>query len=84
MDKLKNEPLVVRAAVMAALGGILHALVLVGVVPLEPEAEQGLLSALDGALGFILVLWARQHVSPARKYEPEHAADEPTAETDAA
>lgn len=66
MSKLTREPLVVRGAAMAALGGVLHALVMLGVVPIDPDAEQGVLSFVDGALGFALVLWSRKHVTPVK------------------
>lgn len=83
-EKLKNEPLVVRAAIVAVLTAILHLLAVLGVVPLPAEAEDAANGIIDAVAGAVLVWWVRRHVKPVRKgevepeapageYEPEHA-----------
>ena len=34
-----REPLVIRGAIVAALTGLLHTLVVLGVLPIDPEAD---------------------------------------------
>jgi hypothetical protein len=78
--KLAAEPLVVRAAIVAAITGIIHALVVLGVLPITPDQEDAIASAVDLAGAAIAVVWSRSAVSPARTYEPRHSDTEEPSE----
>ncbi|XVV02753.1 hypothetical protein ACQPW3_36200 [Actinosynnema sp. CA-248983] len=60
-----REPLVIRGAIVAALTGLLHTLVVLGVFPIAPEAETAIAGAVDLLGTAVLVIWARGAVTPA-------------------
>ncbi|MCG8926662.1 hypothetical protein [Lentzea sp. CC55] len=60
-----REPLVIRGAIVAAITGLLHTLVVLGVLPIDPEAEAAIAGAVDLLGTAVLVIWARGAVTPA-------------------
>lgn len=62
MKLSKTEPLAVRAAVTAAVTAVVHVAVLLG-LPLTPETETGIGSAVDAVGLLVLILWARAGVT---------------------
>lgn len=68
-----REPLVIRTAIVAAVTALIHALVVLGVLPLDPDQEQAVATAIDLAGAAVAVVWSRAAVTP---YQPEHSADE--------
>ncbi|MCX2949948.1 hypothetical protein [Lentzea sp. NEAU-D7] len=66
-----REPLVIRGAIVAALTGLLHTLVVLGVLPIDPEAEAAIAGAVDLLGTAVLVIWARGAVSPATRGSDE-------------
>ena len=61
----KREPLVVRAAVVGVLTALLHALVVLGVLPIAEDQETACAVVLDALAGAVIVLWSRSAVTPA-------------------
>lgn len=61
---MKREPLVIRGAIVAAATALLHVLVVLGVVPIDPEQEVAVVSAIDLVGTAILVAWTRGKVTP--------------------
>jgi len=61
---LTREPLAVRAAIVAAVTGVMHALVVLGVLPIVPEAETAIAGAIDLVGTAVFVVWARGKVTP--------------------
>ncbi|WNV90323.1 hypothetical protein [Umezawaea sp. Da 62-37] len=59
-----REPLVIRAAIVASLTGLLHTLVVLGVLSIAPEAESAIAGAIDLLGTAVLVIWARGAVTP--------------------
>jgi hypothetical protein len=59
-----REPLVIRAAIVAALTALLHVLVVLGVTPIEPEAETAVAGFIDLLGTAVLVVWVRGKVTP--------------------
>ena len=61
---MKREPLVIRAAVTAAVTALIHVLVVTGVLPIDAAAEQAIAGAVD-ALGLVVaIVWGRAAVTP--------------------
>lgn len=60
----KREPLVVRAAVVGVLTALLHALVIMGVLPIAESQETAWAALLDTLAGAVIVLWSRSAVTP--------------------
>lgn len=73
-QKLANEPVVIRAAIVAAVTAIVHVGVVLGLLDLTPEQEDVIGTAVDLAGAAIAVVWSRQGVSPAPTYTPRHSA----------
>lgn len=69
----RNEPVVIRTAIVAALTALLHVAVILGWAPIDPDAEDAIAGALDLVGVAVAAVWARQGVTP---YHPEHAAEE--------
>lgn len=61
---LKREPLIVRAALVAAVTGVLHVLVVLGALPIDPEQEAAIAGAVDLLGTAVLVVWTRGAVTP--------------------
>jgi hypothetical protein len=59
-----REPLIVRAAIVAAVTALLHVLVVVGALPIAPDAETAIAGAIDLVGTAILVFWSRGAVTP--------------------
>jgi len=75
---MKREPLAVRAAVVAAITAAIHALVVLGVLDLSPEAETAVGVAIDLAGTAALVVWTRGAVTPvADPRLPRHSTETP-------
>ncbi|WNN93671.1 membrane protein [Arthrobacter phage CallinAllBarbz] len=73
-----REPLVIRAAVVAAVTGVLHMLVVLGVLPLDVDMEAAVAGAVDLLGTAVLVIWTRGAVTPVadpRDVEIEAPAD---------
>lgn len=61
---LEREPLVIRAAIVAAVTALIHVLVVFGVLPIDPEAEAAVAGAVDLIGTAVLVVWTRGKVTP--------------------
>lgn len=61
-----REPLVIRAAVVAAITGLLHMLVVLGVLPLDVDMEAAVAGAVDLLGTAVLVVWTRGAVTPVK------------------
>ena len=59
-----REPLVIRGAITAAITAVIHALVILGVFPIAPEAESAIGLAVDLIGTAVLVVWTRGKVTP--------------------
>lgn len=57
-----REPLAIRAAIVAAIAGVLHVFVAVGLVPVDYEAP--IVGAIDLVGTAVLVVWSRGAVTP--------------------
>lgn len=73
--KLAAEPLVVRAAIVAAVTATIHAAVVLGILDLSPEQESAIGTAIDLAGAAVAVVVGRAAVSPVLKHEPRHSAN---------
>ena len=71
MSVATREPVVVRTAIVAAVTGILHALVVLGVVPIDASQEDAIAAAVDLAGVAIAAVWSRAGVSPVGKHAAE-------------
>lgn len=70
-----REPLVIRGAITAAITAIIHVLVILGVFPIEPEAESAIGLAVDLVGTAVLVVWTRGKVTPVEAPNlPDHRA----------
>jgi hypothetical protein len=78
-----REPLVIRTAIVAAVTALIHALVVLGVLPLDADQEAAVAGAVDLVGTAIAVLWSRQAVTPVADPAPEvieaHAEEEAAA-----
>jgi hypothetical protein len=61
---MKREPLAVRAALVAAVAAVLHAVVVLGLLDLSPDAEKAVVAAVDLVAGLVVVLLVRPKVTP--------------------
>lgn len=61
---LTREPLAIRGAIVAAVTAILHALIVLGVLPVAPDAEHAIAGAIDLLGTAVLVVWTRGKVTP--------------------
>jgi hypothetical protein len=68
---MKSEPLVIRAAIVAVVTGVIHALVVLGVLPIDTAAETAVAGVIDLAGTAVLVVWSRGAVTPYVAPEPE-------------
>lgn len=59
-----REPLLVRGAIVAAITGVLHVLVVLGALPIDPDAETAIAGAIDLIGTAVLVVWTRGKVTP--------------------
>lgn len=59
-----REPLVIRGAIVAAVTALLHVLVVLGALPLDADAEQAVVLAVDMIGTAVLVVWTRGKVTP--------------------
>ncbi|UJQ87160.1 membrane protein [Arthrobacter phage BaileyBlu] len=79
MKKLSTrEPLIIRGAIVAAITGVIHALVVLGVLPLDTDMEAAVAGAVDLLGTAVLVIWTRGAVTPVadpRDVEIEAPAD---------
>lgn len=70
-----REPLVIRAAITTAITAIIHVLVILGIFPIDPEAESAIALAVDLVGTAVLVVWTRGKVTPVDAPNlPEHRA----------
>lgn len=60
----RREPLVIRAAIVAAITGVIHALVVLGLLPIVTEQEAAIAGAVDLLGTAVLVIWTRGAVTP--------------------
>lgn len=60
----EREPLLIRAAIVAAVTAVLHVLIVTGVLPFDPEAETAIAGAIDLLGTAVLVVWTRGKVTP--------------------
>ncbi|UIW13439.1 membrane protein [Arthrobacter phage Amyev] len=61
---LTREPLAIRGAIVAAATAILHALIVLGALPVAPDAEHAIAGAIDLLGTAVLVVWTRGKVTP--------------------
>ncbi|UDL14629.1 membrane protein [Arthrobacter phage KeAlii] len=61
---MNREPLAIRAAIVAAATAILHVLVILGVFPIDHDAENAIALAIDLIGTAVLVIWTRGKVTP--------------------
>lgn len=61
---LTREPLVVRGAIVAAVTAIIHALIVLGVLHIDADAEHAISGAVDLIGTAVLVAWTRGKVTP--------------------
>ncbi|WVX87875.1 membrane protein [Arthrobacter phage Berrie] len=59
-----REPLVIRGAIVAAVTALLHVLIVVGALPITPDAEHAIAGAVDLLGTAVLVVWTRGKVTP--------------------
>lgn len=59
-----REPLVIRGAIVAAITAAIHVAVVLGILHIDADAETAIGTAIDLAGTAILVVWARQAVTP--------------------
>ena len=59
-----REPLLIRAAIVAAVTALLHVLVVLGVMPIDVDAETAVAGAIDLLGTAVLVVWTRGKVTP--------------------
>lgn len=61
---MTREPLAIRAAIVAAIAAVLHALVVLGVLPIDPDAEAAIAGAVDLVGLAVVVAWTRPKITP--------------------
>lgn len=61
---LTREPLVIRGAIVAAITALIHALIVLGALPIAPDAEHAIAGAIDLIGTAVLVIWTRGKVTP--------------------
>ncbi|UIW13276.1 membrane protein [Arthrobacter phage Crewmate] len=72
---LTREPLVIRGAIVAAVTALIHVLIVLGVLPITPDAEHAIAGAVDLIGTAVLVVWTRGKVTPVDAPNlPEHRA----------
>jgi hypothetical protein len=71
---MQTEPLVIRAAIVAAANALFRVLVVTGVLPVTPEAEDAIRNAVDLASVAVLVVWTRGKVTPTASLDAKHRA----------
>lgn len=59
-----REPLVIRAAIVAAVTALVHVLVMFGILPIDTEAEAAVAGLVDLVGTAVLVVWTRGKVTP--------------------
>lgn len=59
-----REPLVIRAAIVAAAHALLNVFIVLGILPLNAEAKDAVDMAVDMIATAVLVLWTRGKVTP--------------------
>lgn len=63
----QREPLLIRAAVTAAVAAVVHVGVVLGILPISEDAEAGVATAVDAVGLVVLLVWARPALVPAAK-----------------
>jgi hypothetical protein len=76
---MKREPLIIRAAIVAAVTALIHVAVVLGVLPIAPDQEVAVAGAVDLLGTAVLVIWTRGAVTPVEdprlpEDSPKHAA----------
>lgn len=61
---MSREPLLIRAAIVAAVTAVIHVLVVLGVFPIAPDVETAIAGAVDLVGTAVLVVWTRGKVTP--------------------
>ncbi len=61
---LTREPLIIRGAIVAAVTALIHVLIVLGVLVVDPEAETAIVGAVDLIGTAVLVFWTRGKVTP--------------------
>ena len=61
---LTREPLVIRGAIVAAVTALIHVMIVLGVLHVDPSAETALAGAVDLIGTAVLVVWTRGKVTP--------------------
>ncbi|WP_367135770.1 hypothetical protein [Saccharothrix sp. HUAS TT1] len=64
MGSTPTKAVVIRGAIVAAITGLIHTLVVLGVLPITPEAEDAIAGAVDLLGTAVLVIWLRGAVAP--------------------
>jgi hypothetical protein len=64
MSLSTREPLVIRTAIVAAVTALIHALVVLGVLPFDPDQEGAVATAVDLLGTAVAVVWSRGAVTP--------------------
>lgn len=59
-----REPLLIRGAIVAAVTALLHVLIVLGALPISPDAEHAVAGAIDLIGTAVLVVWTRGKVTP--------------------
>ena len=59
-----REPLLIRGAIVAAVTALLHVLIVLGALPITPDAEHAVAGAIDLLGTAVLVVWTRGKVTP--------------------
>ncbi|UZJ23728.1 hypothetical protein RHODO2019_10975 [Rhodococcus antarcticus] len=75
MNLTSREPLAIRAAITAAITGLIHVLVVTGVLGIDADSEGAIAGAVDVVGALVLTLWSRASVTPVATLPPD--VDEP-------
>lgn len=70
---MKREPLVIRAAIVAALTALVHVGVVLGLLDLDAASESAIGGAIDLVGTAVLVVWSRGAVTPVADPRPDSA-----------
>ena len=60
----QREPLLIRGAIVAAITALIHVLVVLGALPIDPDAETAVAGFVDLLGTAVLVVWTRGKVTP--------------------
>lgn len=70
MNKAQSEPIIIRGAIVAVVTAAIHTGVVLGLLPIDEEAETAIAGLVDLAGTAVLVVWSRGAVTPVAKDDP--------------